>query len=143
MNILFICTGNTCRSPMATAIFNHQWLDKGEAKSVGLFAVEGEDAALHTLNVLKENGIELKHQSKQLKEEDIEWASLVLTMTASHKAMLMNNFPGAADKIFTLKEYVNGPDAALDVIDPYGGDIHVYRSTFAELKELINRIFKD
>ncbi|MBO1004800.1 low molecular weight protein arginine phosphatase [Pseudogracilibacillus auburnensis] len=142
MNILFVCTGNTCRSPMAAAIFNHLWSEKGEARSVGLFAANGANAAAHTVQVLKEEEIEINHSSKQLDVNDVEWASLVLTMTSQHKAMLMSQFPGAADKIFTLKEYVDGPDGELDIQDPYGGDLHIYRSTHSEMKALIERIFE-
>ncbi|MCJ8007915.1 low molecular weight protein arginine phosphatase [Lederbergia wuyishanensis] len=142
MNVLFVCTGNTCRSPMAEAIFNVVWNGKGEAKSVGMFAAEGENAATNAIDVLKEHGIEINHRSKQMTKEDLDWAYLVLTMTTSHKNMLLNIYPGAADKIYTLKEYVNGLGNDSDVLDPYGGDINVYRSTFTELKELINRIYE-
>ncbi|MBM7714485.1 low molecular weight protein arginine phosphatase [Siminovitchia sp. FSL H7-0308] len=143
MNILFVCTGNTCRSPMAEAIFHHIWNGKADARSAGLFAAEGSKAADHALKVLKENNMKLEHRSKQLQEEDIHWAKYVFTMTEGHKQMLMDMFPAAADKIFTLKEYVNGRNGDLDVIDPFGGDLEVYRSTFQELRGLIARLSID
>lgn len=143
MNILFVCTGNTCRSPMAEAIFNHIWNGKADVRSAGLFAAEGSEAAGHALQVLKENNMKLEHRSKQLREEDIHWAKYVFAMTRGHKQMLMDMYPAAADKIFTLKEYVDGRDGDLDVIDPFGGGLEVYRATFQELHDLIARLSID
>lgn len=137
--VLFICTGNTCRSPMAEAIFNHKWGEEGIAKSAGLFAIEGENAAYNTMQVLLENGIDCKHQSKALNKDDMDWATHVFTMTAMHKDMVMNTYPAYADKIFTLKEFMG--ENSLDIADPYGGDETVYRMMFVELDELISRMF--
>ncbi|MFD1708733.1 low molecular weight protein arginine phosphatase [Siminovitchia sediminis] len=141
--ILFVCTGNTCRSPMAEAIFNHLRSGEAFARSAGLYSVEGSKAAWNTLKVLEENKMELDHRSKQLTEEDLDWASHVFAMTSAHKAMLMDQYPGAADKIFTLKEFVDGPHGSQDIADPFGGDIDTYRSAFKELKDLIRRLSLD
>lgn len=141
VNVLFVCTGNTCRSPMAAAIFNHKWKDKGQAKSVGIFAAEGEAVAYHSIQILKEQGIDLQHQSAQITEEHVDWAELILTMTASHKAMVLSQYPKATDKTFTIKEYVDKQATNIDVLDPYGGDLQVYHSTYTELNDLINRLF--
>lgn len=140
MNILFVCTGNTCRSPMAKAIFSSQWPERAVVTSAGIFADNMAPAAGNAIKVLEENGIELKHQSKQLQLEDILEASYVFTMTAGHKMLLMDQHPGAADKIFTLKEFVNGRGGDLDVNDPFGGNLAEYQATFEELKDLINRL---
>lgn len=127
---------------MTEAIFNHQWSDQGVARSAGLFAIEGAKAAQNTLNVLEENGMNLKHAAKQLTLEEIEWATIIFTMTSQHKYQLMDQYPGASDKIFTLKEYVNGQEGEQDVHDPFGGDMDTYRQTFIELQALIDQIFE-
>lgn len=140
MNILFVCTGNTCRSPLAEAIFNHLKTGDAFASSAGIFAFEGSEAAEHTIKVLEENKMKLDHRSKPVEEEMIKEADYVFTMTKGHKDVLMEKFPGAADKIFTLKEYVLGPDGDLDILDPFGGDLDTYRATFKELKGLIEQL---
>jgi protein-tyrosine phosphatase len=125
---------------MAEAIFAHIWNGKANVRSAGLFAAEGSRAAGNALKVLKENDMALDHRSKQLKAEDIHWATYVFTMTENHKQMLMDMYPAAADKIFTLKEYVDGQGDDVDVRDPFGGGLEVYRATFWELRELIARL---
>lgn len=128
---------------MAEAIFNRLHSELGEARSRGLFAAEGGNASPNTLQVLKENGIDFSHQSKQLQEQDVEWATHILTMTAAHKEMILQQYPNVKEKIFTLKEYVNKQqpnDGDLDVIDPIGGNIDTYRATYKELFSLIEKI---
>lgn len=122
--VLFVCTGNTCRSPMAEAIFNRIAKEKGicaEAESAGLFA-DGGCASENSVAVLKELGIDIEgRKSRQVTTEMIEKADLVLTMSASHKAALMKL---GGDKVKTLAEYAG---AAEDVTDPFGGSAEIYR----------------
>ncbi|UAC47933.1 low molecular weight protein arginine phosphatase [Bacillus aquiflavi] len=137
IRILFVCTGNTCRSPMAEAILKSKKINGIEVRSAGVFAVEGNQSSQNTKAVLLENNIDHLHQSALLTEKQIEWATHILTMTAGHKSAIMNHFPQAVKKNFTLKEFV-GEEG--DIIDPFGGSIEVYRSTFTELNDYIGKI---
>ncbi len=137
MNIYFVCTGNTCRSPMAEALLQAKIQEELQVRSAGIYAMTGGDISQNAKQVIRDAGIEYSHYSRQVSETDIRWANLVLTMTSAHKQLLMQAFPFAADKIFTLKEYVR-PYGSLDVSDPFGGDVYTYRQTFQELSLLTN-----
>lgn len=109
MRILFVCTGNTCRSPMAEGLLRKLAKERGvrvEARSAGVAAANGASISGHAKAVLKEQGIEDQISSTLLNEELIDWAQVILTMTQGHKRHVVHTFPTAADKIFTLKEFV-------------------------------------
>ena len=137
MNIFFVCTGNTCRSPMAQAILTAKKLQGIEVRSAGLFAGESP-LSLNAQTVLNDQGIEFEHTSKQFLPSDMEWSTLILTMTDAHKQYLLQQYPGATQKLFTLKEFASGSSA--DVSDPYGGSLSTYQQTFEELKGLIEQV---
>ena len=137
MKIVFVCTGNTCRSPMAEAILASKNLPGIEVRSAGVFA-GSSPISQNAGAVLAAQGIEFDHISKQLLQEDLEWADLILTMTDSHKQLVRQQHPHVSHRLFTLKEYVSGFSS--DVSDPYGGPYSVYQQTFEELRELINRL---
>lgn len=105
MNILFVCTGNTCRSPMAEAIMKSKWPEES-VKSAGVFAGKGEPMASNSEVVLREKNLTLDHETAQITEEMLEWADLVLTMTDRHKQTLTLQYPNYESKYYTLKEYV-------------------------------------
>lgn len=139
MNIYFICTGNTCRSPMAEAILKHKKIAGLNVKSAGIYALEGGKISENSKSVLEQQNIEFHHTTSPVKNEDIEWADLILTMTTAHRDMILQFFEKAEGKTYTLKEYV-APYSSLDVSDPYGGDINTYKNTYDELNRLIDEL---
>ncbi len=141
MNIYFICTGNTCRSPMAEAILASIQLQNVDVRSAGIYALEGGEMSENAKSVLEAEQISMDHRSKMVNVEDLQWADLILTMTSAHKELVLQSFPDVKDKIFTLKEYT-APYTSKDISDPFGGDYHQYEHTFQELKQYIN-ILKD
>lgn len=142
MKILFVCTGNTCRSPMAEAIFNKfNDIDNTSAISAGVAAIHNSIISKNASKVIKDN-LELEVTDRiavQLDEKLLNEADLILTMTRSAKNYILNSFSEVEQKIFTLKEYVGGVG---DVLDPYGGDTEIYSQTFNELNKLINLLLE-
>lgn len=138
MNIYFVCTGNTCRSPMAEAILKNKNLPDIQVKSAGIYALQGGGMSENARAVLLEEEIHHEHVSSQINEQDIEWADLILTMTSAHKEAILRTYSQAKNKTYTLKEYV-APYSSQDVFDPFGGDISTYKQTYQELKRLIEQ----
>ncbi|MFD2672080.1 low molecular weight protein arginine phosphatase [Marinicrinis sediminis] len=107
--ILFVCTGNTCRSPMAEKLMKHlseQHALDLDVRSAGVSAFGGGGMSSHAKTVLERKGIHPHpFQSAPVTDEDMQWAEVVLTMTVNHKRMLVQRFAEHADKIYTLKEY--------------------------------------
>ncbi|MGG1677920.1 low molecular weight protein arginine phosphatase [Neobacillus sp. NRS-1170] len=136
--ILFVCTGNTCRSPMAEAILRHKKIDGMEVRSAGIYAAHGSEASAHAKQVLDDNKVAHNHRSTLLTNQGVDWADLILTMTSSHKFSIQQQYPHSTTKVFTLKEYTGEPFDH-DVIDPYGGNLAQYKETFNQLDKLIEK----
>ncbi|AZS17659.1 low molecular weight protein arginine phosphatase [Paenibacillus lutimineralis] len=120
MRILFICTGNTCRSPMAEGMLRKLAKDRGmslDVRSAGVAASEGTSMSAHAAAVLRDQGIEDRITSTPLSEGLVDWADLILTLTGGHRRHVIQYFPVAADKIYTLKEYVENDLQVLEAQD--------------------------
>ena len=133
--ICFVCTGNTCRSPMAEAYLKSRGF---KAFSRGIAALEGEPISPLAVRALEDAGVEpvpendyREHRAKNMTEGDMARAASVYCMTAAHAARLMFACPQYAEKIHVLTP---------EISDPFGGDIETYKKTLAEIKTAIAEI---
>lgn len=142
-NLLFVCTGNTCRSPMAAAIARSAIARRGwshvQVASAGVAAAPGSPASEPVLPVLEEEGIELgAHEARNLTPELVDWADSILVMGLSHLAAV--DALGAGDKAALVTDFMEGQEAGRAVADPIGGSMEVYRRTRAQLVRAVESV---
>lgn len=133
MNILFVCTGNTCRSPMAEGYLKSKGIDGVTVISRGL-AADGSPVSPNSKTAMAEAGIDIAaHISRQITADDINKADKIICLSTSHKSVLLSaGVP--ADKLFVLG---NG------ISDPFGGDISVYRRCRDEIFTAVDKLIED
>lgn len=146
MKILFVCSGNTCRSPLAESIAK-RLVDEAqrtdiEVSSAGASAWDGSPASDGALLVGMERGLDLSaHRSRQLTAEIIQQADLILAMAPSHLSRIKEIDPSA--KAHLLSGFASGSDGRA-IQDPFGADLAAYRETFDEIERelsgLLDRI---
>lgn len=133
MNILFVCTGNTCRSPMAEGYLRSKELDGITVISRGL-ASDGSPVSLNSKTAMAEVGIDISgHISRQITDRDIKNADKIICLSPSHRAVLLSaGVP--QEKLYILGKGIS---------DPFGGDITVYRRCRDEIFAAIDELQKD
>ena len=152
IKVVFICTGNTCRSCMAEGIFRTISSQKDYESSFttisrGIHAFDGDSASEHSIKALKTLwNIDISlHKAKMLEHEEVQQADLLLTMTRQHRDILRCKYPDKASNIFTLKEYAYpelGTDSnSLDISDPFGMTYQKYESCAKEIYDCVNSVF--
>jgi len=134
--VLFVCTGNICRSPMAEGIFNKKCSDEFIGISAGTHAPPGHAASEKGMKLLKEKDIDISdHKSQELSYELLDEVDYVFYMSDDHIYDLRRYFPKYEKKYFKLNEN--------DVVDPYMGEIEEYGKALLEIEKGIDRIIND
>ena len=146
MKIMFICTGNICRSAMAHCILEDKLHgEPHEVYSCGTYAEDGNESTFSAIEVMREYGLDLKnHRATNIRNSKIAEMDLILCMTWSHKNMAQQMYPELKDKIYTFKDYVKYDETGrdIDIKDPWGYDIEVYRFCASEIEKCINKLTK-
>ncbi len=139
--ILLVCTGNTCRSPMAQALLGRELAARSVTgvvvDSAGLDALPGDTASRHAVGAMAARGLTIAGRpAKRLEAGLVASSTVVLTMTERHARALRQRLPQHSDRILSLGEYIGTGE---DVADPYGGGAADYERTARQLERMLKR----
>jgi protein-tyrosine-phosphatase len=140
-SVLFVCTANICRSPIAMGIFRHMLRERqiqGEwqVDSAGTWGLDGETAALGSIAVMNNIAIDISdHRARRVDAELLSSYNLVLTMERGHKEALNMEFPGFSSRVYMLSEM---GDEKSDIEDPYGGPYSGYEQAAEDIQHFLD-----
>ena len=146
--IIFVCTGNICRSPMAqyyaqSVINKRANSENYYIESAGINAYQGEGSTQNAIDAMKQYGIDLsKHKANTLENSLIEEADYIIGMTELHKNILMQIYPKLKNKIFTLREVAGNDMYSMDIEDPWGYNLDVYVNIAKQIVENVDKFLE-
>ncbi|MGI6485605.1 MAG: low molecular weight protein arginine phosphatase [Thermoanaerobacterales bacterium] len=150
--VVFVCTGNTCRSSMAEGLFKKMLEQEEKQKdfrveSCGIAAIDGDPASLYAKKVMKDEGVDISsHIARLMTYELLKSADLILTMTKSHKDYILKKYPDLKGRVFLISEFACEQNDCknLDIEDPFGGSEQDYRNVKDQIKDklyaVLNRL---
>ncbi len=147
-SIMFVCSGNICRSPMAHSYMQKKLKDLNREKeyiisSCGTYAIQGQNATNYSIEAMKKYEVDLtKHKATRMQDSNIQNYDLVFALTNNHKTQILKIYPSLNGKVFTLKEYVNTSDLYKDIDDPWGLDLNVYIETAKDIVINIDKLLE-
>jgi len=146
-HLLFLCTGNTCRSPMAAGymkkILDENRIKNIEVKTAGVMTVAGLLATPEAVQIMDAVGVDLrKYRSTKLTPEMVKKADLILGMTPFHVQSALRMLPDSRGKTFLLKEYTGSDVRHAQISDPMGCTLEVYKRVFGDIKSACDKLLK-
>ena len=145
--ILFVCTGNSCRSVMAKGLLEKKLKELGrndvEVFSAGIAIIGGYRATVETIEIMAREGMDVSgHYTQRVSPQVIKKSDVILVMEKIHEARIVQLAPQAKNRVFLLKEFAKIEDSSLDIADPIGKSDADYEQTFYTIKDAVERVGK-